>query len=121
MKIEEWNAIPKDKETDAAALENDLCTLIDGVAFLIQRKGNINNIICKRIEKSSEPLIKTFFKFRIFCKQNAIQYIRVEGGNTHTYNILKLMRKTAPSSCGLVKAEKESEELNKVVYYVKTY
>ena len=43
MKIEEWNAIPKDEETQVIAVEGDICTTIDGVAFLIQRKNNWNN------------------------------------------------------------------------------
>ena len=121
MKIEEWNAIEKDSETDAIAIDGDLCTEIDGIAFLVQRKNDYNNIVCYRVKKSTQSLLKTFFAFRSFLEENHIQFIRVEGGHSHTYNILKIMQRTAPSSCGLIHHDEQSRELNRVVYYVKTY
>ena len=121
MKTEEWNAIPKDNETDANAVDGDLITEIDGVAFLVQRENDWNNVVCIRTRKPTQSLLKTFHTFRAFLQQNSIQYIRIEGGHSHTYNILKIMQKTAPKYCGLVKHEEQSKELNRIVYYVKTY
>lgn len=120
MKIEEWNAIEKDEETDVIAIDGDLITEIDGVAFLVQRKGNGNNVICKRIKKSTRPLIQTFETFRTFLQENNIQYIRIEGA-THKYTMLELMRKTAPKEANYVLHREQSEETGHTVYYVKTY
>ena len=125
MKIEEWNALEKTADTECIAAPDDLCTVIDGVAFLIQRKNEWNNVICQRIDKTNKrSLIKTFNRFRIFCHKNKIRYIRVAGGvedKSHAYSILKLMQRTSPKSCGLVLHKKESEELGINVFYVKTY
>ena len=51
MKIEEWNTIPKDSETDSIAIDGDLVTEIDGIAFLVQRKNNFNNTKNKVLTK----------------------------------------------------------------------
>lgn len=120
MSIEEWNAIEKDEETDAEAVDGDLCTVIDGVAFLVQRKENGNNVICKRIKQNTKPLIQTFETFRAFLQENEIQYIRIEG-ISHKYTMLELMRKTAPKDANYVLHREQSEETGHTVYYVKTY
>jgi hypothetical protein len=125
MKIEEktldyWNTLVKDKETESKAIEGDTVVLIDGIAFLIQRENQCNNIVCIRVEKGSENVVRVFDVFRAFCAEKEIQYIRVEG-NTHRYNMLFLVLRLAPVGVNVVKAEEESKRLNRNVFYVKTY
>jgi hypothetical protein len=125
MKIEEktpdyWNILAKDKETESKAIEGDTVVLIDGIAFLIQRENQCNNIVCIRVEKGSENVVRVFDAFRAFCAEKEIQYIRVEG-NTHRYNMLFLVLRLAPVGVNVVKAEEESKRLNRNVFYVKTY
>ena len=120
MKIEEWNAIPKDNETDSIAIDGDLVTEIDGIAFLVQRKNDFNNIVCKRIRSSKTPITYTFETFRAFLQENNIQYIRIEG-ISHKYTMLELLRKTAPKDANYIKHSEQSKETGHTVYYVKTY
>ena len=120
MTIDDWNAIEKDEETNSIAIDGDLVTEIDGVAFLVQREGEQNNIVCKRIKKSTRPIIQTFETFRAFLQENKIQFIRIEG-ISHKYRMLELMRKTAPEDANYVLHKSQSEETKHQVYYVKTY
>ena len=123
MKIEEWNAIAKDEETDVEAVEGDICTIIDGVAFLIQRKNNWNNVVCIRVEPSKNSILQTFEKFRSFCEHNEIQYFRVEG-QSHTYKMLYLVSRLGQKSgadCNVVFHKTESAEYDRHIYYVKAY
>ncbi len=123
MKIEEWNAIPKDEETNVTAEEGDLCTYIDGVAFLIQRKNNWNNVVCIRLEPSTINIVQTFETFRAFCEKNEIQYFRVEG-ISHTYRMLYLVcrlgRKNG-AECDVIYHATESTAYDRHIYYVKAY
>ena len=83
LTIEQWNMIPKDEETQTEAVEGDTALLINGVAFLIQRKNNWNNVVCIRLEPSKINIVQTFETFRAFCQKNDIQYFRVEGISHH--------------------------------------
>ena len=121
MKIEEWNAIEKDPNTDSLAIDGDLVTEIDGVAFLIQRKDEGNNVICKRIRPGTKTILQTFEEFRAFCQSNGVQYIRIEGAGKHKYTLLELMRKYAPKEANYVLHKQQTEETGNKVYYVKTY
>ena len=116
-----WNKIQKDEATNSEAIQGDLCTLIDGVAFLIQRRNNWNNVICIRIKPNKRSLLNTFSDFRHFCELQKIQYIRVEGIGKHTYKMLYLILRNAPKECGVIKERKESKETGRSIYYVKTY
>ena len=120
MKIEEWNKLPKDSETDVIAVEGDLVTLIDGIAFLIQRKNNWNNIVCIRVSPSNRSLVRTFEDFRKFCEENKIQYIRVEGSNRRTYKMLFLVSRLSDVS-NVIYERTESALYKRNIYYVKTY
>lgn len=120
----DWNNLQKEKDTNSLAEPIDLVTMIDGVAFLIQRKNNFNNVICQRVNPSKRAIIRTFNDFRIYCHKKHLRYIRIEGGHnhkSHTYNILWLLLKAAPKTCGVALAEEESKELGSNVFYVKTY
>ena len=123
MKIEDWNAIPKDEETNVTAAPEDLCTMIDGVAFLIQRKNNWNNVVCIRVEPSDVSIVQTFEKFRSYLEQNNIQFFRVEG-ISHTYRMLYLVcrlgRKNG-ADCNVIYHPTESAEYDRHIYYVKAY
>ena len=123
MKIEEWNAIPKDEETDVKAAPDDLCTMIDGVAFLVQRKNNWNNVVCIRIEPSDVSIVQTFEKFRSYLEHNNIQFFRVEG-ISHTYRMLYLVCRLGRKSgaeCDVIYHSTESAAYDRHIYYVKTY
>ena len=120
MKIEEWNAIPKDEETDVIAIDGDLVTEIDGVAFLIQRKGNGNNVVCKRVSPSTTSIVRTFRTFCLWCKENNVQYIRVEGA-THKYRMLELVKRICDEGANYVLHKQQTQETGHTVYYVKTY
>lgn len=123
MKIEEWNAITKDAETNVVAIDGDLCTEIDGVAFLIQRKNNWNNVVCIRTAPSNISIVRTFETFRAYCQKNDIQYFRVEG-ISHTYKMLNLVcrlgRKNG-ADCNVVFHKTESAEYDRHIWYVKSY
>ena len=123
LTIEQWNAIPKDQETQVTAVEGDLCVMIDGVAFLIQRKNNWNNVVCIRLKPSKINIVQTFETFRAFCQKNDIQYFRVEG-ISHTYRMLYLVcrlgRKNG-ADCNVIFDPMESAEYDRHIYYVKAY
>lgn len=119
--IDFWNSLKKDSDTDEKAIEGDIVLLIDGVAFLIQKRNDINNVICIRIAKPESSLLKTFCDFRAFCEENKIQFIRVEGVGKHTYKILYMVMKYSPEGTNVIYSKSLSEELNRNVYLVKTY
>ena len=121
MTINEWNAIPKDKATNTQARKGDLCTMIDGVAFMVQRTNDFNNVICIRTKPATQSLLKTFSMFRSWCEENKLQYIRVEGIGKHSYKMLFLVLRLAPKTADVVKAIDESIEFNRHIFYVKTY
>lgn len=117
MDLEFWNNLKKDSETDATAEEGDLLTIIGGVAFLIQRRNDYNNVICIRVQPSRQSIKETILEFRLYCIQKEIQYIRVEG-TTQRYNFLK---KIAPEGCCVHKHWTESKALGRNVFYIKLY
>lgn len=118
--VEYWNTLPKDNETDVIAESGDFVCLINGIAFLVQRKNDFNNVVCYRVNKSKTNLVKTFDRFRDACAKQGIQYIRVEGHNKRTYKMLFLVLRLAPEGVDVVYSQKQSiDGLN--VFYVKTY
>lgn len=119
--IEWWNSLPKNEDVNSTAIEGDNVVLIDGVAFLIQRKNDFNNVVCFRVEESKNNLVSTFCKFREYCKENKLQYIRVEGIGSHTYKILFLVLRHAPKNAGIAYGEEESEQYKRHIWFVKTY
>ena len=119
--IEWWNSLTKDNDTDVTAIEGDNALLVDGIAFLIQRKNNWNNVVCIRINKSDKSIIHTFCTVRAWCQRQKIQYLRIEGIGKHTYRMLNLLYKYSPDGAGLIYRESESVELGRHVHYVKTY
>lgn len=116
-----WNKIPKTKDTNTKAVEGDLVCLINGIAFLIQRKNNFNNVICIKIKPSKKNLVRIFAAFRKFCEKNQIQYLRIEGMGKHTYRMLSLLYKYAPKGANLIYSGPESKAYNTHIHYVKTY
>lgn len=123
MKTDDWNKIPKDEETDVMAEEGDLCTYIDGVAFLIQRKNNWNNVVCIRTAPSKTNIVKTFDTFRAWCASQGIQYFRVEG-ISHAYKMLYLVCRLGKKSgvdCDVIRSNRQSDKYGHEVYIVKTY
>ena len=123
MTIEEWNAIPKDEETQVEAVTGDVCVKIDGVAFLVQRKNNWNNVVCIRVEPSKTNIVRTFESFRAWCEKHMIQYFRVEG-ISHTYKMLYLVCRLGRrngAECDVVFHSTESAEYDRHIYYVKSY
>ena len=119
--IEWWNSLKKNDDTDVIAIEGDIVVLISGVAFLIQRKNDFNNVVCWKVKTTKKDLVSIFSTFRAFCQKNKIQYLRIEGHGKHHYKMLNLLYKYSPEGAGLVYAEKESEYKKRYIWYVKTY
>ena len=119
--IEWWNSLKKNEDTDVIAIEGDTVVYISGIAFLIQRKNDFNNVVCWKVKTTKKDLVSIFAAFRAFCQKNDIQYLRIEGHGKHHYKMLNLLYKYSPEGAGLVYAEKESEEKKRYIWYVKTY
>ena len=123
LTIEQWNMIPKDEETQTDAVEGDNCLLINGVAFLIQRKNNWNNVVCIRLKPSKKSILQTFETFRAWCELHKIQYFRVEG-ISHAYKMLYLVCRLGRehgADCDVRYHETESAEYDRHIFYVKAY
>ena len=119
--IKWWNSLPKSEDVDSKAIEGDNVVLIDGIAFLIQRKNNFNNVICWKVKSSKKDLVTTFSTFRAWCQKKKIQYIRVEGIGKHQYKMLYLVLRRSPETTSIVYNEDESKEYNRHIWYVKVY
>ena len=119
--IEWWNSLKKNEDTDVTAIEGDAVVYISGIAFLIQRKNNFNNVVCWKVKTTKKDLVSIFAAFRTFCQKNDIQYLRIEGHGKHHYKMLNLLIKYAPEGAGIVYAEEESKKYKSNIWYVKTY
>jgi hypothetical protein len=120
--IKWWNNLPKSEEVNSLAVEGDNVVLIDGIAFLIQRKNDFNNVICWKVKNSKKDLVTTFSAFRAWCQKKKIQYIRIEGIGKHQYKMLYLVLRRSPITTGVRYAEEESRQSdNRHIWYVKTY
>ena len=119
--IEWWNSLKKNEDTDVIAIEGDTVVYISGIAFLIQRQNDGNNVACWKVKTTKKDLVSIFAAFRAFCQKNKIQYLRVEGHGKHHYKMLNLLYKYAPEGAGVVYAEEESKEYKSNIWYVKTY
>ena len=119
--IEWWNSLKKNKDTDVIAIEGDTVIYISGIAFLIQRKNDFNNVVCWKVKTTKKDLVSIFSTFRAFCQKNKIQYLRIEGHGKHHYKMLNLLYKYSPEGAGLAYAVEESKEYESNIWYVKTY
>ena len=119
--IKWWNSLPKSEDVDSKAVEGDSVVLIDGIAFLIQRKNNFNNVICWKVKNSKKDLVTTFSTFRAWCQKKKIQYIRVEGIGKHQYKMLYLVLRRSPETTSIVYNEDESKEYDRHIWYIKNY
>ena len=119
--IEWWNSLKKNEDTDVIAIEGDIVCYISGIAFLIQRKNDGNNVVCWKVKTTKKDLVSIFSTFRAFCQKNDIQYLRIEGHGKHHYKMLNLLYKYSPEGAGLAYAERESEDKKRYIWYVKTY
>ena len=119
--IEWWNSLKKNEDTDVIAIEGDIVVLISGIAFLIQRQNDGNNVVCWKVKTTKKDLVSIFSTFRAFCQKNDIQYLRIEGHGKHHYKMLNLVYKCSPEGAGLVYAEEESKKYESNIWYVKTY
>ena len=119
--IEWWNSLKKNEDTDVIAIEGDTVVYISGIAFLIQRKNDFNNVVCWKVKTTKKDLVSIFSTFRAFCQKNKIQYLRIEGHGKHHYKMLNLLYKYSPEGAGLAYAVEESKECKSNIWYVKTY
>ena len=119
--IEWWNSLKKNEDTDVTAIEGDIVVLISGIAFLIQRQNDGNNVVCWKVKTTKKDLVSIFSTFRAFCQKNDIQYLRIEGHGKHHYKMLNLLYKYSPEGAGLAYAVEESKECKSNIWYVKTY
>jgi hypothetical protein len=119
--IEWWNSLKKNDDTDVTAIEGDVVCYISGIAFLIQRQNDGNNVVCWKVKTTKKDLVSIFSTFRAFCQKNKIQYLRIEGHGKHHYKMLNLLYKYSPEGAGLAYAVEESKECKSNIWYVKTY
>ena len=119
--IEWWNSLKKNEDTDVTAIEGDTVVYISGIAFLIQRQNDGNNVVCWKVKTTKKDLVSIFSTFRAFCQKNDIQYLRIEGHGKHHYKMLNLLYKYSPEGAGLAYAVEESKECKSNIWYVKTY
>ena len=119
--IEYWNSLKKDENTDVTAAPGDVVVLISGIAFLIQRKNNWNNVVCWKVKTTKKDLVSIFADFRAFCQKQKIQYIRVEGIGKHHYKMLYLVLRKSTPTTNIVYNEVESAEYGRHIWYVKNY
>jgi hypothetical protein len=119
--IEWWNSLKKNDDTDVIAIEGDTVVYISGIAFLIQRQNDGNNVVCWKVKTTKKDLVSIFSTFRAFCQKNKIQYLRIEGHGKHHYKMLNLLYKYSPEGAGLAYAVEESKECKSNIWYVKTY
>jgi hypothetical protein len=119
--IEYWNNLEKDESTNVVAVEGDNVVLIDGIAFLIQRKNNWNNVVCWKVKPSKKDLVTIFENFRAWCQRQKIQYIRIEGIGKHHYKMLYLVLRRSTPTTNIIYAEDESKEYDRHIWYVKVY
>ena len=119
--IEWWNSLKKNEDTDVIAIEGDTVVYISGIAFLIQRQNDGNNVVCWKVKTTKKDLVSIFSTFRAFCQKSGIQYLRIEGHGKHHYKMLNLLIKYAPEGAGIVYAEEESKKYESNIWYVKTY
>ena len=119
--IEWWNNLKKNEDTDVTAIEGDTVVYISGIAFLIQRQNDGNNVVCWKVKTTKKDLVSIFAAFRAFCQKNKIQYLRIEGHGKHHYKMLNLLYKYSPEGAGLAYAVEESKECKSNIWYVKTY
>ena len=119
--IEWWNSLKKNEDTDVIAIEGDTVVYISGIAFLIQRQNDGNNVVCWKVKTTKKDLVSIFAAFRAFCQKNGIQYLRIEGHGKHHYKMLNLLYKYSPEGAGLVYAVEESKQYKQHIWYVKTY
>lgn len=93
--IDFWNNYEKpNDEVTAIAIPGDLVVEIGGVLYLVQRKNEMNNIVCFRIEESDMSILTSFIILRKWLIAQNIIYIRVEG-TTKRYNFLKRLNVAA--------------------------
>lgn len=80
MTFVDWNNIPKVDEIDVEAVEGDIVEMVDGILFLLQTTNNYNNVVCKRVEPSTNNIIHSFYRYCLILNDiHQIEYIRVEG------------------------------------------
>lgn len=105
-------------EIDVEAQEGDLVFEIGGVFFLVQREGDYNNIIAKRIISSKMTFREIIKEFQTVMEENELQYIRVEGSLKRYLFLTKMLPELFGDKVGLVKSD-ESKERN--IFYIKCY
>lgn len=114
--IEYWNSLVKPtKEVDVTAVEGDLVIEIGGIVYLLQRKNDINNVVCFRHKETKMSTLESFFAYRKWLVSKCIQYIRVEG-NIRRYKFLSKL-----NPCSEYDVIQDTDEKDRNVFYLKLY
>ena len=114
--IEYWNSLVKPcKEVDVTAEKGDLVIEIGGIVYLLQRKNDMNNVVCFRHKKTKMSTLKSFYAYRQWLVSRCIQYIRVEG-NTKRYKFL-----TKLNPCSEYSVIQDTEEKDRNIFYLKLF
>lgn len=121
MTFKVWNKLPKPEECNVVATAEDKLYVTGGFMFLIMTKNDINNVVCFRyIEKGKTTFKEAVRQFLYWCKNNRIQYLRIEG-NTRRYNFFlnpNFFKNLKKNGLSIIKDE-EIKDRN--VFYVKVY
>lgn len=120
MNYKTWNKYNKPEECCVQATADDLLYVCGGFMFLVITKDNVNNVVCFRYRKCKTTFKEAVRQFLYWCKNNHIQYLRIEG-NTRRYNFfLKplFFKNLKKNGLSVIKDEAVTE---RNVFYVKVY
>ena len=113
-----WNNIQKlNEETTVEAFPEDYVFQFDGVVFLLQRKGDCNNVVCQRVEQSKQSLLTAILRLRLALIDCGVQFIRVEG-NLKRYKFLKVVSKRIGDGCNVIQDTKRTD---RNIFYIKLF
>lgn len=113
-----WNNVQKlNEETTVEAIPGDYVFQFGGVVFLLQRKGDCNNVVCQRVEQSKQSLLVSILCFRLALIDCGVQFIRVEG-NLKRYKFLKVVSKRIGGGCNVIQ---DTERTDRNIFYIKLY
>lgn len=113
--IEYWNNLPKPKEADVVADENDIVVEIGGILYLLQLNNDFNNVVCFRIKKSNMTTLQSFLEYRKWLISKGIRYIRVEGNKKRYWFLTRL---NLGKGYDIIR---DSKETDRNIFYIKLY
>lgn len=116
-----WNNLPKPEECNVEATENDLLYVSGGYMFLVMTAGDINNVVCFRyLPKGKTTFKEAVRQFLYWCKNNDIQFLRVEG-NSKRYNFFLNPHFFPHLKRNGLSVLKDPERTDRNIFYIKVF